>query len=74
MTDAHVRAFSAPLTAAQHDKVRRAAAIAGQSVEEFVRIAVLDAATDPFRDALERAVDTVTRRAAEDRTQHDYAG
>jgi uncharacterized protein (DUF1778 family) len=73
MNHAHALALSAPLTAAQHDQVQRAAAAAGQSVEEFVRTAVLDAATDPLRDALERAVDTVTRRAAEDRIQHDYA-
>ncbi|MFC9498404.1 hypothetical protein [Streptomyces sp. NPDC056982] len=62
------------MTAAQQNQVQRAATAAGQSVEDFVRSAVLDAATDPFRDALERTVDTDTHRAAEDRIQHDYAG
>jgi uncharacterized protein (DUF1778 family) len=73
MNHAHALALSAPLTAAQHDQVQRAAEAAGQSVEEFVRTAVIDAATDPFREALEQAVDTVTARSAADRVQHDYA-
>ncbi|MCX5345774.1 hypothetical protein [Streptomyces atratus] len=63
---ARAPALSAPLTATEHRQVQRAAA-AGQGVEEFVRVAVLDAATDPFRDALEGAVDTVA-----DRIQHNY--
>ncbi|PNG22328.1 hypothetical protein [Streptomyces cahuitamycinicus] len=63
----------APLTADQYAQVQRAAAAVGQSVEDFARDAVLDAAADPFLAALERAVDTVTARTAEDRIQHDYA-
>lgn len=70
---AQIPALSMPLTATEHDHVLRAAAATGQSVEEFVRAAVLDAARDPFRDALDQAVDTVIR-AAGDRIQHDYAG
>lgn len=73
MDIAQAPALSVPLTAAEHDQVQRTAAAAGQSMEEFVRAAVLDAATDPFRDALARAVDTVLNRTAEDRIQHDYA-
>ncbi|MET7573355.1 hypothetical protein ABZT04_33395 [Streptomyces sp. NPDC005492] len=69
---AQVSALSVPLAATEHDQVQRAAAAAGQSVEEFVRAAVLDAAIDPFRDALDQAADAVAR-AAEDRIQHDYA-
>ncbi|MFJ1552757.1 type II toxin -antitoxin system TacA 1-like antitoxin [Streptomyces mirabilis] len=70
---AQAQALSAPLTAAEHDQVQRAAAIAGQSMEEFVRAAVLDAATDPFLDALERAADTVAARARTELIQHNYA-
>ncbi|MFI9078750.1 hypothetical protein ACIGW8_20115 [Streptomyces sioyaensis] len=73
MDIAHAPALSLPPTAAEHDRVRRAAAAAGQSREEFVRAAILNAATDPFLDALEQAVDTVLNRTAKDRIQHDYA-
>lgn len=61
-------AFSAPLTVTEYQQVQRAAAAAGLSVDEFVRAAVLEATADPFRDALEQAVETVA-----DRVQHDYA-
>ncbi|MFM9697851.1 hypothetical protein [Streptomyces europaeiscabiei] len=71
---AQAQALSAPLTAAEYDQVQHAATAAGQNLEEFVRAAVLGAATDPFLFALEQAVDTVVARAAEDRIQHDYAG
>ncbi|MBZ6253565.1 ribbon-helix-helix protein, CopG family [Streptomyces olivaceus] len=64
----------APLTADQYAQVQRAAAAAGQSVEEFAREAILDAAADPFLAALEQAVDTVAARTAADKVQHDYAG
>ncbi|MET8696901.1 hypothetical protein ABZV65_30675 [Streptomyces bauhiniae] len=60
----------APLTAVEHAEVERAAAAAGQPVEEFVRAAVLDAARDPFLAALDQAVSTI---AARDQVQHDYA-
>ncbi|RZU28266.1 hypothetical protein EV284_6432 [Streptomyces sp. BK022] len=60
----------ASLTAAERVEVERAAAVAGQPVEEFVRAAVLDAARDPFLAALDQAVTTVVTR---DRIQHDYA-
>jgi uncharacterized protein (DUF1778 family) len=70
---AQAQALSAPMTATEYDRVQRAAADAKQSVEEFVRTAVLDAAVDPFHDALERAVRTVLNRTAEDRIRHDYA-
>ncbi|MET7931325.1 hypothetical protein ABZT43_47360 [Streptomyces sp. NPDC005349] len=73
MDVAHAPALTVPLTATEQDQVQRAAAATGQTIDEFVRAAVLDAATDPFRDALEQAVATVARRAAEDRIQHDYA-
>ncbi|TQJ37846.1 putative transposase of IS4/5 family DUF4096 [Streptomyces sp. SLBN-115] len=43
----------------------------GLSVDEFVRDVILDAATDPFRDALEQAADTIAGRAVE--IQHAYA-
>jgi uncharacterized protein (DUF1778 family) len=71
---AQANALTVPLTAAERDRVERAAATAGRSVEEFVRTAVLDAATDPFLAALEQAADTVAARAAEDHVRHDYAG
>lgn len=71
---AQAHALTLPLTAAERDQVERAAATAGRSVEEFVRVAVLDAAADPFLAALEQAVATVAARLAEDRIQHDYAG
>lgn len=61
-------ALSAPLTVTEYQQVQRAAATAGLSVDEFVRVPVLEAAADPFRDALEHAVETVA-----DRVQHDYA-
>ncbi|MBK3639511.1 hypothetical protein [Streptomyces sp. MBT33] len=73
MNLAQAPALSAPVTAAEYDRVQRASADAGQSVEEFVRTVVLDAAMDPFHDALERAVGTVLHRTAEDRIRHDYA-
>lgn len=60
--------LSVPLTATERRYVQRAAAAAGVSVDEFVRVAVLDAAADPFRDALEQAVETVV-----DQVRHDYA-
>ncbi|MFF8789179.1 hypothetical protein [Streptomyces sp. NPDC015125] len=73
MDIARAPALSLPLTAAENDRVQRAAAAAGQSHEEFARAAILDAAADPFLDALERAVDTVLNRTVQDRIQHDYA-
>ncbi|MFJ3973413.1 hypothetical protein ACIPYR_35445 [Streptomyces parvus] len=48
-----------------------AAAITGQSVEEFVRTAVLAAATDPFLAVLDQAANTLAGRA--EPVQHDYA-
>ncbi|MET8717390.1 hypothetical protein ABZV52_29940 [Streptomyces sp. NPDC004735] len=68
MDHARPQPLFAPLTATEHHQVQRAAAAAGQSIEEFARAAILNAATDPFRDALEQAVDTVANR-----DQHDYA-
>ncbi|MEE1764358.1 hypothetical protein [Streptomyces sp. SP18BB07] len=68
---AQAQALPVPLTAAEHRQVQRAAATAGQSVEEFVRAAVLEAATEPLLVALQQAVDTVVTRAG--RIQHDYA-
>ncbi|MET7543342.1 hypothetical protein [Streptomyces sp. NPDC005507] len=73
MDVSHAPTLTVPLTATEQDQVQRAAAATGQTIDEFVRAAVLDAATDPFRDALEQAVATVARLAAEDRIQHDYA-
>ncbi|MEU0427155.1 hypothetical protein ABZ235_26715 [Streptomyces canus] len=70
---AQAQALSIPLTAAEHDQMQRAAAIAGQSMEEFARAAVLDAATDPFLDALDRAANTVAARARTELTQHNNA-
>lgn len=68
MSFARPLAVSAPLTVTEHHQVQRAATAAGLSIDEFVRAAVLEAAGDPFRDALEQAVETVA-----DRVQHDYA-
>ncbi len=73
MDPAQAQALSTPLTAAEHDQVQRAAAVAGQSVDEFVRASVLGAAKDPFRDALDRAADTMAGRATTDLIQHDHA-
>ncbi|WP_181801437.1 hypothetical protein [Streptomyces shenzhenensis] len=70
---AQAQALSAPVTAAEYDRVQRAATGARQSVEEFVRAAVLDAAMDPLCDALNQAVDTMARHAASGPIQHDYA-
>ncbi|MFE1444384.1 hypothetical protein [Streptomyces sp. NPDC058739] len=53
--------------------MKHAAAAAGQTVEEFARDAIIDAAEDPFVAALERAVDTVAARDAEDRIRHSCA-
>ncbi|MFG2761527.1 hypothetical protein [Streptomyces wuyuanensis] len=71
MEAAPAHAVAVPLTAAQRDQVRRAAAAAGQTVEEFMTAAALAAATDPFLTALEHAADTIAARA--ERIQHDYA-
>jgi hypothetical protein len=65
--------LAALLTAAELDQVQRAATAAGQSLEEFVRTAVLAAAADPFLAALERAADTVAARARTKQIQHNYA-
>lgn len=65
---AQAPAVSAPLTPTEYHQMLRAAAAAGLSIDEFVRAAVLDAAADPFRDALEQAVETVA-----DRIQHASA-
>ncbi|MFF4543667.1 hypothetical protein ACFY1J_05380 [Streptomyces sp. NPDC001406] len=70
---AQAQALSAPLTAAELDQVQRAAAAAGQNIEEFVRTAVLDAAADPFLDALDQAVASIAARAQGEHIQHDYA-
>lgn len=53
--------------------MQRAATVSGQSLEEFVRTAILAAAADPFLDALERAADTVAARARTELIQHNYA-
>ncbi|MGW8387153.1 hypothetical protein ACWGMW_16240 [Streptomyces albidoflavus] len=50
-----------PLTAAERDQVESAAAAAGKTLDAFVRDAVLEAAHDPFLQALERAAATVSR-------------
>ncbi|MFF9901292.1 hypothetical protein [Streptomyces longispororuber] len=71
MNAARPRALTVPLAASELAQVQRAAEAAGQSVDDFVRAAVLEAATDPLRDALEQAVATV--RARGDRIQHEYA-
>ncbi|MDI3102088.1 hypothetical protein QJ054_34185 [Streptomyces sp. AN-3] len=63
----------ARLTADQYVQVQRAAAAAGQSVEDFARDAILAAANDPFLEALEKAADTIAARDQADRVQHDYA-
>ncbi|MER7952054.1 hypothetical protein ABTY59_32150 [Streptomyces sp. NPDC096079] len=60
-----------PLTAAQQAQVRAAAASTGKPVDVFLRDAVLEAAYDPFLDALEQAVNTIIRQA--DQIQHNYA-
>ncbi|MFG3263023.1 hypothetical protein [Streptomyces bobili] len=70
---AQAQPLAALLTAAERDQVQRAATAAGQSLEEFVRTAVLAAAADPFLDALERAADTVAARARTELIQHNYA-
>ncbi|MEU6093098.1 hypothetical protein ABZ865_41410 [Streptomyces sp. NPDC047085] len=70
MDAAQAQAFTVPLTAAELDQVQRAAAVAGQSIDDFMRTAVLRAANDPFIAALEQAADTI---AARDRIQYDYA-
>ncbi|MCD9904577.1 hypothetical protein LUR56_39885 [Streptomyces sp. MT29] len=61
-----------PLTPAEQGQVAHAAAIAGQSVDDFVRAAVLAAATDPFLAALDQAADTIAARRGGP-VQHDYA-
>jgi RecA-family ATPase len=66
-------AITVPLTPAEQDQVLTAAAAAGQTLEAFTRAAVLDAAHDPFLEALEQAADTIAARAQGDRVQHDYA-
>ncbi|MGW3628495.1 type II toxin -antitoxin system TacA 1-like antitoxin [Streptomyces sp. NPDC000880] len=57
----------------EHAQVQRAAAAAGQSVEDFVKAAVLEAAADPFLAALEHAADVIAARIRGDVVQHDYA-
>ncbi|MGW5250622.1 hypothetical protein ACWEQN_44140 [Streptomyces sp. NPDC004129] len=69
MDVAQSQAATVPLTAAEHDRVQRAAATAGKTVDDFLRDAVLTAAYDPFLMALEQAADTIAARA--DRIQHD---
>jgi uncharacterized protein (DUF1778 family) len=71
---AQAQPLSALLTAAELDQVQRAATAAGKSLEEFVRAAILAAASDPFLDSLERAADTVAARARTELIQHNYAG
>ncbi|MGW2496216.1 hypothetical protein ACWCV2_17160 [Streptomyces pseudogriseolus] len=70
MRYARISALAVPLSAAEQEQVQHAAEVAGQDVEEFMRTAVLEAASDPFLTALEQAADTVARRAE---VQHDYA-
>ncbi|MFF7838823.1 hypothetical protein ACFZC6_08405 [Streptomyces ossamyceticus] len=74
MDVAQAQAFKVPLTDAEQDQVQLAAAVAGKTVDEFMRDAVLDAAHDPFLKALEQAATTIAARAQDDRIQHDYAG
>lgn len=62
MDPANTEALTVPLTAAERDQVERAAAAAGRSVEEFMRNAILEAATDPFLLALEQAAATIAAR------------
>ncbi|MFJ7054742.1 hypothetical protein ACIQU7_23830 [Streptomyces albidoflavus] len=50
-----------PLTAAERDQVESAAAAAGKTLDAFVRGAVLEAAHDPFLQALEQAGATMSR-------------
>lgn len=66
-------ALTMPLTPAEQSQVKRAAAIAGQPVDDFVRAAVLAAATDPFLAALDQAADTIAGDGQADTVQHDYA-
>jgi uncharacterized protein (DUF1778 family) len=73
MNFAHAQAIQVPLTASELLKVQQAAEVSGLSVDGFVRAAVLDAATDPFRDALEQAAATISARPHSERIQHDYA-
>ncbi|GAA2439466.1 ribbon-helix-helix protein, CopG family [Streptomyces glaucus] len=73
MDTAHAQALTVALTAPELDQVQHAAAAAGQSIDEFVRTAVLEAAYDPFLVALDQAADTIAARAQADRIQHDYA-
>ncbi|MGW0033009.1 hypothetical protein ACWDXD_24730 [Streptomyces sp. NPDC003314] len=68
------QALSVPLRAAERGQVERAAAIAGKPLEDFLRDAVLAAATDPFLAALDQAADTIAARAQHDRIRHDFAG
>ncbi|WP_327309825.1 hypothetical protein OG730_41820 (plasmid) [Streptomyces sp. NBC_01298] len=47
----------------EYDRVAKAARVVGKSPEAFVRDAALDAADDPFLDALTRARKSVARLA-----------
>lgn len=73
MNVARPQALTVPLTAVEQDQVQLAAAAAGKTVDAFIRDAVLDAAHDPFLEALEQAATTIAARADDDRMQHDYA-
>ncbi|MFB8120555.1 hypothetical protein ACFQ6U_13945 [Streptomyces sp. NPDC056465] len=73
MNLAPAQALPVPLTADEQDTVRRAAAVAGSSVDEFMRAAVLAASETRFLMALERATTTIAARDTTDVTQHDYA-
>ncbi|MFB6700225.1 hypothetical protein [Streptomyces rubiginosohelvolus] len=66
-------ALTLPLTPTEQDQVKYAATITGQSVDEFLRTAVLAAATDPFLAALDQAADTVAASTGHEPVQHDYA-
>lgn len=70
---AHAQDLIVPLTADERDQVDRAAAVAGCSVDEFVRAAALAASQTRFLTALEQAATTIAARDTADRVQHDYA-
>ncbi|CAM5237201.1 hypothetical protein [Streptomyces griseomycini] len=73
MDTARAQALTVALTASERERVQHAAAAVGQTVEEFMRTAVLEAAHDPFRVALEQAAETIAARGRAEQVQHDYA-
>ncbi|MFB6629977.1 hypothetical protein ACFCWY_08785 [Streptomyces sp. NPDC056362] len=67
------QALTVPLTAAEQVQVERAAAVAGKSVEDFLRDVVLAAAYDPLLAALDQAADTMAAGLRSGRVRHDFA-